>query len=74
LLQNDSKYGILPQFPYTISSLTLLKSKKIIYLDKETAKELSKKLKIDLFSVYREHLQLLFLKYFYSQKKRKGLF
>jgi len=38
-------------------------------LDKETAKDLSRKLKIDLFTVYREHLQLLFLKYFYSQKE-----
>lgn len=37
-------------------------------LDKETAKELSKKLKIDLFTIYREYLQLLFLKYFYEKK------
>lgn len=37
-------------------------------LDKETAQDLAKKLKIDLFTIYREYLQLLFLKYFYSQK------
>lgn len=37
-------------------------------LDKETARELSQKLKIDLFTVYREYLQLLFLKYFYLKK------
>ena len=30
-----SFYGILPQFPYTITSVTPLKSKKIIYQDKE---------------------------------------
>jgi len=30
-----SFYGILPQFPYTITSVTPLKTKKIIYQDKE---------------------------------------
>jgi predicted transcriptional regulator of viral defense system len=30
-----SFYGILPQFPYTITSVTPLKTKKINYLDKE---------------------------------------
>jgi len=30
-----SFYGILPQFPYTITSITPLKSKKIIYQEKE---------------------------------------
>jgi len=30
-----SFYGILPQFPYTITSVTPLKSKKIIYQEKE---------------------------------------
>ena len=43
-------------------------------LDKGTAQELSKKLKIDLFTVYREYLQLLFLKYFYSQKGTEKVF
>lgn len=43
-------------------------------LAKETAQNLSKKLKIDLFTVYREHLQLLFLKYFYSQKETDKIF
>ena len=38
-------------------------------LDKETAQDLSKKLNIDLFTIYREYLQLLFLKYFYNQKE-----
>ncbi len=37
-------------------------------LDKETAHNLSRELKIDLFTIYREYLQLLFLKYFYFQK------
>lgn len=38
-------------------------------LDKETAQDLSKKLNIDLFTIYREYLQLLFLKYFYTKKE-----
>lgn len=37
-------------------------------LDRELAQDLAKKLKIDLFTVYREYLQLLFLKYFYNQR------
>lgn len=37
-------------------------------LDKETGQDLAKKLKIDLFTIYREYLQLLFLKHFYTQK------
>jgi len=37
-------------------------------LSKETAQKLSQYLKIDLFTIYREYLQLLFLKYFYRQK------
>lgn len=37
-------------------------------LDRDTAQKLSKELKIDLFTIYRENLQLLFLKYFYNQK------
>lgn len=43
-------------------------------LNKETAHNLSKELKIDLFTVYREYLQLLFLKYFYSQKETERIF
>ncbi|MCM8778042.1 MAG: nucleotidyl transferase AbiEii/AbiGii toxin family protein [Candidatus Omnitrophica bacterium] len=36
-------------------------------LDKETAKDLAKEFRIDLFTIYREYFQLLFLKYFYYQ-------
>ena len=36
-------------------------------LDRETAQRLAKDLKIDLFTVWREYLQLLFLKYFYAK-------
>lgn len=43
-------------------------------LTKETAQELAKKLKIDLFTIYREYLQLLFLKYLYSQKETDKVF
>lgn len=43
-------------------------------LTKEIANNLSKELKIDLFTIYREHLQLLFLKYFYSQKETAQIF
>lgn len=43
-------------------------------LDQTTAQKLSKELKIDLFSVYREYLQILFLKYFYSQKNTEKIF
>lgn len=38
-------------------------------LTKEQAGNFAKELKIDLFFVYREYLQLLFLKYFYGLKK-----
>jgi predicted nucleotidyltransferase component of viral defense system len=43
-------------------------------LDKETAQDLSKALKIDLFTIYREHLQLLFLKHFYRHKDTERVF
>ena len=43
-------------------------------LDKETAKNLSRELKIDLFTIYREYLQLLFLKYFYNQRDSSKVF
>lgn len=43
-------------------------------LDKETAQELSKELRIDLFTVYREYIQLIFLKHFYSQKNTEKIF
>jgi len=43
-------------------------------LDKTIAQNLSKELKIDLFTVYREHLQLLFLKYFYTQKESEKIY
>lgn len=43
-------------------------------LDKTIAQNLAKELKIDLFTIYREHLQLLFLKYFYSQKESEKVY
>lgn len=43
-------------------------------LDKEIAQDLARKLKIDLFTVYREYLQLLFLKYFYAQKRSEKIY
>lgn len=43
-------------------------------LDRETAQKLTQDLKIDLFTVYREHLQLLFLKYFYEQKETEKVY
>lgn len=43
-------------------------------LDKETAQKLAQNLKIDLFTIYREYLQLLFLKYFYQQKKSEKVY
>ena len=38
-------------------------------IDKETLQDLAKKLKIDIFTIYREYFQLLFLKYFYDKKE-----
>lgn len=43
-------------------------------LDREAAQDFAKKLKIDLFTVYREYLQLLFLKYFYNQKESEKIY
>lgn len=43
-------------------------------LDKETAQNLSRELKIDLFTIYREYLQLLFLKYFYLLKGGESVY
>lgn len=43
-------------------------------LDKTAAQSLAKELKIDLFTIYREYLQLLFLKYFYSQKESEKIY
>lgn len=43
-------------------------------LEKSEAQKLSKKLKIDLFTVQREYLQLLFLKRFYSKKEIQNIF
>lgn len=43
-------------------------------LDKNTAKKLAKELKIDLFTIYREYLQLLFLKYFYAKSESEKTF
>lgn len=43
-------------------------------LDKETSQGLSRELKIDLFTVYREYIQLIFLKHFYSQKNTEKIY
>ena len=43
-------------------------------LDGTIAQSLAKKLKIDLFTAYREYLQLLFLKYFYTQKESEKVY
>ena len=43
-------------------------------LDKTIAQNLSKELKIDLFTIYREYLQFLFLKYFYTQKESEKIY
>jgi predicted nucleotidyltransferase component of viral defense system len=43
-------------------------------IDKETLQDLAKELKIDYFTVSREYLQLLFLKYFYSQKESEKVY
>lgn len=43
-------------------------------LDKSSAQKLGEELKIDLFTVYREYLQLLFLKHFYHQPGSEKVF
>ncbi|MGC8746897.1 MAG: nucleotidyl transferase AbiEii/AbiGii toxin family protein [Candidatus Saccharicenans sp.] len=43
-------------------------------LDKETAQQLSQELKIDLFTIYREYLQILFLKYLYRQRESQKIY
>jgi len=43
-------------------------------IDKETLQDLAKEMKIDLFTVFREYLQLVFLKYFYSQKESEKVY
>lgn len=43
-------------------------------LDKDIAQNLSKQLNIDLFTIYREYLQLLFLKYLYTHKESKRVY
>lgn len=43
-------------------------------LSKEQIQIFSKQIKIDLFSVYREYLQLLFLKYFYDLPKSNQIY
>lgn len=43
-------------------------------LDEEACKNLAKELKIDLFTVWREYLQLLFLKYFYAGKNTEKVY
>jgi len=43
-------------------------------LEKGVALQLSRELKIDLFTIYREYLQILFLKYFYGQKESQKIY
>lgn len=43
-------------------------------LNREQVQIFSKELKIDIFSVYREYLQLLFLKYFYDLKESNQVY
>jgi len=43
-------------------------------LEKDIALQLSRELKIDLFTIYREYLQILFLKYFYRQKESQKIY
>jgi len=72
-----SFYGILPQFPYTITSVTPLKSKKIIFKEKEYEfLHLNKKYffgaqKIDRFLIAHPEKALLDELYFVSKKLRK---
>jgi len=43
-------------------------------LEKDMAFQLSRELRIDLFTIYREYLQILFLKYFYRQKESQKIY
>ncbi len=43
-------------------------------LEKDIALQLSRELRIDLFTIYREYLQILFLKYFYRQKESQKIY
>lgn len=43
-------------------------------LDREAAQQLAREFKIDLFTVYREYLQVLFLKYFYRNKETREVY
>jgi predicted nucleotidyltransferase component of viral defense system len=43
-------------------------------LEKDIALQLSRELKIDLFTIYREYLQVLFLKYFCRQKESRKIY
>jgi len=43
-------------------------------LDRETAQQFAREYKIDLFTVYREYLQILFLKYFYRKKESRKIY
>jgi predicted transcriptional regulator of viral defense system len=72
-----SFYGILPQFPYTITSVTPLKSKKIIYQEKEYEfNHLEKKyffgfIKKERFLIASPEKALLDELYFMAKKLRK---
>ncbi len=72
-----SFYGILPQFPYTITSVTTLKTKKIIYQEKEFEFcHLEKKyffdfIKKDKFLIATPEKALIDELYFVSKKLRK---
>jgi len=72
-----SFYGILPQFPYTITSVTILRTKKIIYKEKEYEFcHLEKKyffgfVKIDKFLIATPEKALIDELYFMSKNLRK---
>jgi len=43
-------------------------------IEKELLQDISREFKIDFFTVFREYMQLLFLKYFYGQKGSEKVF
>ncbi len=72
-----SFYGVLPQFPYTITSVTSGKSKKVFYQDKEyefvhlSVKYLISYIKKDNFLIATPEKALLDQLYFVAKKLRK---
>jgi len=43
-------------------------------MDRDIAQQLAREFKIDLFTVYREYLQILFLRYFYRKKESRKVY